>query len=59
MLAQRYMYLVVVAEQVIKYHLQAIDELSIPDDSDMDNVDHLTTALPVASKTKIEILEYK
>lgn len=49
-------------EQVIKYHLQAIDELSIPDDSDMDNVDHLTTALPVANHEEshgIDKLEVK
>lgn len=35
----------------MEYHLQAIDELSIPDDSDVDNVDHVDVVLPVTSKT--------
>ena len=35
----------------MEYHLQAIDELSIPDDSNMDNVDHMDVVLPVTSKT--------
>lgn len=39
-----------VVEQVMEYHLQAIDELSIPDGSDVDDVDHLDVALPVTSK---------
>jgi len=34
----------------MEYHLQAIDELSIPDGSDVDDVDHLDVALPVTSK---------
>lgn len=38
-----------VSEQVMEYHLQAIDELSIPNDSDVDDGDHLDTALPVTS----------
>jgi len=43
--------LVCIAEQVIKYHLQAIDELSLPDDSLMDDVEHLNhTEIPLASK---------
>ncbi|XP_067025787.1 sarcolemmal membrane-associated protein-like isoform X3 [Acropora muricata] len=37
-------------EQVIKYHLKAIDELSLPDDSLMDDVDHLNhTEIPLAN----------
>ena len=42
--------MVFIAEQVMEYHLQAIDELSIPDGSVVDNVDHLDTTLPVTSK---------
>ncbi|XP_078384658.1 uncharacterized protein LOC144667143 isoform X1 [Oculina patagonica] len=38
-------------EQVMEYHLQAIDELSIPNDSDVDDGDHLDTALPVTNHT--------
>jgi len=34
----------------MEYHLQAIDELSIPDGSDVDDVDRLDVALPVTSK---------
>ena len=38
-----------VTEQVMEYHLQAIDELSIPNDSDVEDGDHLDAALPITS----------
>lgn len=43
----------------MEYHLQAIDELSIPDDSDVDNVDHLDASLPVISKLQDSTLSHQ
>ena len=39
-----------VAEQVMEYHLQAIDELSIPNDSDVEEGDHVDAIHPITSK---------
>ena len=30
-----------ISEQVMEYHLQAIDELSIPDENSLDSVEHM------------------
>lgn len=35
------------------YHLQAIDELSIPNDSDADEGDHVDAVQPVTGKYRI------
>ena len=51
--------MVFIAEQVMEYHLQAIDELSFPDDSVVDDVDHLDSTLPVTSKTVCQCLVYQ
>ena len=32
-----------ISEQVMEYHLQAIDELSIPDENSLDSVEHMDT----------------
>ena len=39
-----------VTEQVMEYHLQAIDELSISNDSDAEEGDHVDAIQPVTSK---------
>ena len=30
-----------ISEQVMEYHLQAIDELSFPDENSLDSVEHM------------------
>lgn len=37
----------------MEYHLQAIDELSIPNDSDANEGDHVDAVQPVTSKYRI------
>ena len=39
-----------ITEQVMEYHLQAIDDLSIPNDTDSNEGDHIDATRPVTSK---------